>query len=95
MKITILDYKAKQVEVDIGNIDDVLLIDMEVVSGDEVLNVTYKDGSRKYFDSCDTFRLMSYDDGSYPVYITGTSVNLLENEKWKNRCTSYEGFDVE
>lgn len=89
MKVTLIDYDKKKREFDIGNVEDIHFADLEVLSGDEVLKVIYKDGSSKVFDSCDTYRIQSYFDDNYTVYMPGVR-NLFENEKWLNRKSSYD-----
>ena len=53
---------------------------VNVVTGDEILNVTYKDGSEKRFDSSDD-RTRDFYDGNYELYNTETEpeINELEN----------------
>ena len=86
MKVKLLDFKAQQVEYDIGELDDIYIADISVLSGDEVLNVTYKDGSTKKFDSYPK-RLINYFDHRYNVY--SPSVNLFEDDDWLSRTSSY------
>lgn len=87
MKVKLMDYKGKKTEFEIGNLEDVFVANMEVISGDEVLTVTYKDKTLKVFDSSDN-RAMNFFDDSYVVYMPG--LNLLENERWLKRKTSYD-----
>ena len=89
MIVTLIDYSDTKSEHDIGNLEDIYMANMEVISGDEVLNVTYKDGKLKYFDSCSTTRIMNAYDDSYNVYMPGVR-NLFEDETWLNRKDSYD-----
>ena len=65
MKIKIFDYKGDSKIVDLGE-KEILLITVKEVSGDDVLVVRYKDGTRKCFDSSDS-RILSFDDGEYDI----------------------------
>lgn len=86
MTITILDYNNKKKEVEIGELKDIRSMKMSVVTGDEILHVTYKDGTEKEFDSSDD-RRRDYYDGGYVLYNIDTEpeINELKNEEWKNR----------
>lgn len=89
MTVKLLDYRGESVEVDIGDFDNVARMTMVVVSGDEVLNVIYKDYNVKIFDSCDT-RRENYYDTEYEVYDFGNpGPNLLNDVKFMNRTSSY------
>lgn len=57
--------------------------------GDEILEVFYKNGESKAFDSCDGTRVIDFYDGGYVVYMP-RATNLFENEKWVNRKDSYD-----
>ena len=89
MIIKILDYKSRAKEVDVGELKDIRKMQVDVVTGDEILTVTYKDGSKKIFDSSDD-RTRAFFDGDYELYNTETEpeINELENPEWLNR-TNY------
>ena len=89
MKLKLLDYNAQSFEYDIGELSDIIRIDLEIISGDEVVTISYKDGTTKILDTSPD-RFIDYDDGYYVVYDEATDINLLENKKWLNRKTSYE-----
>ena len=63
MKIEILDYKSRPKEVDVGELKDIRKMKVDVVTGDEILTVIYKDGSEKSFDSSDD-RTRAFYDGN-------------------------------
>lgn len=86
MKIKILDYKNKAKEVDVGELKDIRKMTVKVITGDEILNVTYKDGTDKIFDSSDD-RMRSFYDGNYELYNNDIEpeINELENPEWLNR----------
>lgn len=88
MTITILNYQNVKKEVEVGELKDIRSMTVSVVTGDEILNVTYKDGTEKRFDSCEVGdRTKDFFDGEYVLYDTTTEpeINELENEEWKNR----------
>jgi len=89
MRIKLLDYSNKKITVDIGKKENVATIDITVMSGDEIANVTYKDYSRAIFDSSND-RIMDYFDDSYRVYDFQKTDNLIDNPKWLQRKSSYD-----
>lgn len=88
MKVKLLDYRYRETEVEIGDLDNILCAILEICSGDETLNVIYKDGKTKFFDSTDD-RIQSFDDGSFIVYADG-AVNLLTSERFINRTKTWD-----
>lgn len=89
MTIKLLNYRGVPVEVDIGDFNNVARMTMDVVSGDEVLNVVYKNYNVKIFDSSDD-RTMNFHDDKYEVYyFDNPGHNILDNEKFMNRTSSY------
>lgn len=88
MKVALLDYDDEKITFEIGNLDDIYFARIDVISGDEIMTVTYKDGTEAYFDSSEC-RTINFNDGGYPVYIPG-KVNLFENKKWLKRKSSYD-----
>ena len=89
MKIKILDYRSREKEVDVGELKDIRKIAVDVITGDEILYITYKDGSIKRFDSSDD-RTRDFYDGNYELYNTDIEpeINELDNPEWLNR-TNY------
>ena len=88
MKVKLLDYRYRAREVEIGDLDDIICAILEIRSGDETLNVIYKNGETAFFDSTDD-RIQSFDDGSFIVYVEG-SVNLLTSERFINRTETWD-----
>lgn len=91
MNLTIMNYRDKKVDIDIG--DNVAVITIDVISGDEVAEVIYKDFTRKRYDSaeyCQNLRLRDFYDDSCEVYNFQNTENLIDNPLWKNRKTSYD-----
>ena len=87
MLITLYDYAGDKTRHDIGDIKDIYLADIRILSGDEVLNVTYNDGTKKIYDSS-KHRFNSHYDGSYIVYMPNVK-NLFEDTNWLRRKDSY------
>lgn len=88
MFIKLLDYKGTKTNVDIGDLDAIAAMSIDVITGDEILTVVYKDYTVKKFDSSNT-RCMDFYDNSYEVYNINESINLLEYEKFVHRTNSY------
>lgn len=65
-KVFIRDYTDHKTEVAIKDFEKVLRLDVEIITGDEVLTVTYKDGAKISFDSCDR-RISDYYDANYEL----------------------------
>lgn len=89
MTVKLFDYQAKEVEFDVGDINDIGAMSIQVLSGDEVLTVIYKDFTSRSFDSCSTGRYVGYNDGCYEVYNANTGVNLFNSKAFTNRNDSY------
>lgn len=89
MKLKLLDYSDKEVEFEIGELEDIDSIIIQVISGDEIAHVFYKDGHSDNFDS-GVDRLMDFDDGSYIIYDADTGINYMTNPKWVGRSSSYD-----
>lgn len=86
--IEIMDYQGNKRTIDI-DMDNVGAINLEVITGDEILTVVYKDYTTERFDSsCD--RRMDYYDYDYVVFNEAKGINLLEDDKWLNRKSSYD-----
>lgn len=78
MKIRIYDYNGDPTVVELKD-SPILLMTMKEVSGDEILVVRYKDGTRQVFDSSDC-RIMSFDDGEYDIIGEDIEKFLKERE---------------
>ena len=83
--VFIMDYRGNKEEIDI-NIEDVLVMDVIVKTGDEILNVLYKDGHRERYDSSNC-RGRDFYDGEYEVInrLCGTD----ELDSWLSRKSVY------
>lgn len=88
MKIKLLDYEREIHYADVGDIKEIESMYIDVIAGDEVLVVVYKDYTIKEFDSSNT-RCEDHLDARYPIYNELTGLNLLKDEKFLNRRDSY------
>lgn len=89
MVIELMDYQSKKVTFDIGNIEDIVKIVIEVLTGDEVATVLYRNYNIKKFDSSYE-RMTDYYDYEYIVYDAINGINLLNDEIFLNREDTYD-----
>lgn len=80
--ITIVDFKGNKKTISINNFENVVSIYVTILSGDEVLEVLYKNGRTKTFDSSD-YRIMNY-------YCGGYFLNLSKIDEFSKMNNSYE-----
>ena len=66
-KLTIYDYQGTPVEIEIKDFEEVISAYCEVISGDEILTVIYKDGSKATFDAYPSGRIHGYEDGEVEI----------------------------
>ena len=88
MKIKLMNAFEDMVEFDVGKIKDINLIVINVVSGDEIMDVYYKNGETKTFDSDRHGRCMSFQDARYVLYQPGV-INKLKDKQWQEREYQY------
>ena len=88
MTIELMNYQNKKVTFDIGNIEDIKAIKIEVKSGDEIAYIMYND-ERLWvrFDSS-LGRKHRHYEFSYPVYDELFGINLLTDKRFLDRETS-------
>ena len=86
--IEIMDFQGIKTTVEV-DMDKIATINLDVVTGDEILTVVYKDYTIKRFDSSHD-RLRDCNDGGYVIFNEATGINLLEDDKWINRTSSYD-----
>lgn len=86
MKLKLMDYMDRTKEFDIGKKEDILRIDIRVISGDEIAIVTYTNGLKVEFDSCNT-RTQNFYDGEYCIYKKDGENRLAE---FRKRQSSYD-----
>lgn len=90
-EIEIMDYRGKKTTIKIRNFNDVVKLQVEVISGDEVLHILYKDYSQETYDSCymlNNSRMINYFDFFYTIYDITENVDRIE--KWAKRKSSYD-----
>lgn len=86
------DYSDEPHEFDVDLDDEgIAVARLEVVSGDEVLEVIYKDGDIKTFDSCKGYRLMDFHDAMYVLVVDGKWV--VDRERFLARKGSYDDWN--
>lgn len=90
--LKIMDYKNSltKTEIDLDNLENVSIINIQVLSGDEVLTAYFKDGTTRCWDSSDC-RMHNFYDDDYTLYSEYKSKE--ENEAMLNgfisRTSSY------
>ena len=89
--LKLVDYAGNTKLVELGDLNDIAVITIRVISGDEIASVIYKDYTINEFDSSDD-RTTDYYDGDYEVYRFNKPAEgqLLFYEKWKERIDSYD-----
>lgn len=86
MKLKLMDYMDRTKEFEIGDFDDILRIDIRILSSDEIAIVTYMNGDKEKFDSCNT-RTTDLYDGEYCLY-SRYEGNMFE--AFSKRKSSYD-----
>ena len=66
-EFTIYDYNGTEKTVDLA-LSKISVIMKYKISGDEMLEVFYKNGESELFDSCSCYRIINYFDDSELVY---------------------------
>lgn len=89
MILKLMNYKGDFTEHDIGDLKDIAVITIEVITGDEIANVVYKDYTIRRFDSSHD-RINDYYDGEYQIFRYDEEDNLINKEEFKNRGSSYD-----
>ena len=88
----IYDYSDTPHEFDVDLDDErITVARLEVVSGDEVLEVIYKDGDISRFDSCYWYRFMDFHDAMYVLVVDGKWV--VDKERFLARKGSYDDWN--
>lgn len=87
MLIDILDYKNRKTEIDVGDLEKIGRMWIEVVTGDEILHVVYKDYMEDEFES-NYDRTRDCPDGNFEIYNSITGNNVLNDKKFLER-TNY------
>lgn len=82
-----MDYNNVKKKIVINNFEEVVKLNINIVSGDEILEVMYKDYSTKEYDSSDC-RRMDFYDGGYCIYDITKGFDDIKN--WNKREDSYD-----
>lgn len=86
------DYSGDPHEFDVDLDDDEIAVArLDVVSGDEVLEVIYRDGDISRFDSCYEYRLMDFHDDTFILVCGGKWV--VDKERFLARSGSYDDWN--
>jgi hypothetical protein len=85
--IEIMNFENTRKTAKLEDFENVVRLEIRVISGDEILNILYKDYSVKAFDS-DTNRTENYFDAHYCIYDITNNINHLD--KWNKRNSSYD-----
>lgn len=87
-ELILLDYDCNECHtgIDLAHLDDILRIDIEVLSGDEIARVLYKNGDMEEFDSSED-RIIDYADNEYCIYQAGVKNEI---DDWLKRGNSYD-----
>ena len=91
MKIEIMEYDGEKHEVLINKFEDVVKLNIKVVTGDEILCILYKDYTEKEIDSSDC-RITDYFDDYYTIYDITKNINKIE--EWSKRKNSYDVEEI-
>ena len=85
--LKIMDYNGELTDtgVSLDKLEDILRIDIDVVTGDEIATVIYKNGKRERYDSSNC-RLHDFYDCGYCLY--GPNENRLV--EFERRTSSYD-----
>lgn len=81
------DNKETKTDVDLDDLSEILRIDIQVISGDEIARITYKNGMVEMHDGTTEPRIMDFDDGEYCIYQAGVKNDI---DEWLKRKDSYE-----
>lgn len=89
MDIKILEYNNDVTVKTIDNFDDVEMMIISVVSGDEVLKIAYNDGTVETVDPGGTNRYEDYVDYIYVIYDAKKSENVIDYPGFMDRTSAY------
>lgn len=83
-EIVICDYKGREKKIVIEDFEMVKAIYVLEISGDQVLDVLYKDGRTAHFDSCNT-RIIHYFDDGYFLELTDEALKIFSETNQNRR----------
>ena len=86
----LLNYENRKIDIDFNfELEDIAVATIEIVTGDEILNIVTNDGRFYCFDSCD-YREVDFFDGSYTIIANGKWV--VDPIQWSDRKNSYDYY---
>ena len=86
MKLQIMNCYEDRIDVNVGDLEDILDITVLVLSGDEILKITKKNGEYMEEDSDRHSRCLNFHDAEYTVFNSTLGINKIE--AWGKRKTS-------
>ena len=86
MKLQIMNCYKDRIDVDVGELEDILDISILVLSGDEIIKVTKKNGEYMEEDSDRHGRSTNYFDSVYSIFNSALGTNKIE--EWGKRKSS-------
>ena len=89
MDVKILEYHGDITVKTIDNFNDVEMMIMSVVNGDEVLDITYNDGTAETVGPGRTNRYADYVEYIYVIYDSDESENLIDYPGFIDRTSAY------
>lgn len=86
----ILDYKNKRINlpIDLSKVDEITIT---IISGDEIADILYLDGTSEQYDSSGE-RVINYYDGAYIPYSIRRGIDYYQ--EWLKRTDSYDGLEI-
>lgn len=94
-ELELMDYAGHKypTRIDLDHLDNILQIEITVMTGDEIATVLYGNGTVVEFDSsCNAPRALDFFDGKYCLYLVN-GINRIN--EFINRKNSYDmAFDV-
>lgn len=91
VEIPLVNWEGKATKTVKVDMDNVKKIWIDVIYGDEHLNIVYKDGTKETISSDHAIISGGYD-GSYIVY--DDAIDLTLNEEWLNCRDSYYRMEI-
>lgn len=90
MKLYDFEGESQDFDVDLDD-ENVAAAILQVVSGDEILDVVYKDGEVRTFDADTHFRITDFLDATYILVLNGEW--QVNRDKFLARKGSYDDCD--
>lgn len=84
-KLELMNYKGDTVvieDVDLDKLDDIFMIIIRVITGDEIAEIIYADGEYELCDPFASSRSADFDDGLYVLY--SPKYNCIDDFKKRN-----------